>query len=115
MEKSTDSRTFARPRRNLVSREGNKGPCDGRPVRRLSDPFLISPLNPVQGAFLENPLNRSRYPGRISRFREHQAGSSLQLTNRMDAVVTTGNPVATASSATSGRPVRTNRYGKTAT
>src|SRR5438445_788925 len=30
MEKSTDSRTFAQPRRNLASREGNEGPRDGR-------------------------------------------------------------------------------------
>src|SRR2546425_3613889 len=92
MEKSTDSRTFARPRRNLVSREGNKGPCDGRPVRRRSDPFLISPLDSVEGVFLEDSLNRSRYPGRISRFREHQAGASLQLANRMDAGRHDGQP-----------------------
>src|SRR2546426_10167190 len=85
MEKSTDSRTFAQPKGSLASREGNKGPCDGRPVRRRSDPFLISPLNPVDGAFLEDPLNRSCYPGWISRFREHEAAASLQLANRMDA------------------------------
>jgi len=93
MEKSADSSNFrATPKGDLASREGHQGPCDGCPVRRRSDPFLISPLNPVEGVVLEDSLNRRRHPGRISRFRKHQAGAALQLANRMDTGRHDGQP-----------------------
>src|SRR2546426_64853 len=84
--------TFATLKEDLDPREGNKGPGDGRPVRRRSDPLLISLLDPLKCGILEDPLNRSRQPVRISRFCEHEAGASLQLTNRMDAGRHDGQP-----------------------